>query len=103
MGRSGPREALHDRGELVNLADHDRGDPQLVTHAPELLDEAVNRVDEDVRRFEEVLRADRHAASLRDAVGDLLRLAQGRVGDADAGDGRVGVELERTESVAGGL
>src|SRR5213080_411967 len=44
------REPLHDRHQRVEVADHERADPEAVAELAELGREPVNRTDEHVRR-----------------------------------------------------
>ena len=62
---SGPRQALHDRGQLVDVADHERADAEPLAERLELVDEAVDRADEQVRRVEDLVLGQLDAAPPR--------------------------------------
>ena len=63
---SGAGEALHDGRELVDVADHERRDPEAFAEHLEARDQPIDRVHEQVRRFEDVVHGEVHVASGRE-------------------------------------
>ena len=72
---SGAGEPLQHRGQLVDVAEHDRGDAEILAQLLELLDQPLDRPDEDVRRVDHVLLGELDAGAGPDAVDDLSGLA----------------------------
>ena len=101
--RSGSRQALDHRRQLVDLAEHERRDPQASPQALDLVDECVDRADEQVRRLEDLVDGQLDAGPRPQVVDDPARLGPGVIGHDDLPARRVDVELEPIETVAGCL
>ena len=95
--RSGPGQPLDDRRQLVDLAEHERADPEPGAKIADLVDQRIDRADEQMRRSEHLVDRQLDPGAGAQVVDDAMRFGMGVVGDDDLPARWIDVELEARE------